>query len=137
MRGIRTFTQNHRALAALVLALVLSIRLLVPAGYMIAADSKVLTVVICTGTTGDHQTAQLVIPQKDQKPGQGGNHDSGKGDPCPYSSLSMASTAGADAPLLAAALLFILALGFAPIVALARERTRYLLPPLRGPPVIA
>src|SRR5690242_817869 len=112
MRGIRTFLREHRALAALILSVMLSVRLLMPSGYMLSSQSKVLTVVICTGIAGEHQTAQLVIPLEKQKAG----HHTGKNDPCPYSALSMVSTAGADVPLLVAALAFILALGFAAVV---------------------
>jgi hypothetical protein len=133
MRGVRTLLHRHRALAALALAFMLAVRMLMPPGFMLAPDAKVLTVVICTGVIGEHQTAQLVIPQTEQKPGHGAD----KSDPCPYSGLSMAATAGADVPLLATALAFILALGFAAIAAIQRERAPYLRPPSRGPPVLA
>ena len=131
MNGTRTWLRRHRALAALILGVMLSVRLLMPAGYMLASEGKVLTVVICTGVSGEHQTAQLVIPQDKQKVG----HDAGKNDPCPYSALSMVSTAGTDAALLAAAIAFILVLGFAPVIEPLRARVPYLRPPLRGPPV--
>ena len=133
MRGIRTLLRRHRALAALALACVLAVRLLMPSGFMLAPGAKVLTVVICTGVVGEHQTAQLVIPQNEQKPG----HDASKNDPCPYSGLSMASTAAADVPVLAAALAFIFALGFAAVAAIPCQRAPHLRPPLRGPPVFA
>lgn len=131
MTGTRTWLRSHRAFAALFLAVMLSVRLLMPSGYMLSSESKVLTVVICTGIAGEHQTTQLVIPMEKQKAG----HDAGKSDPCPYSALSMVSTTGADAALLVAALAFILALGFAAVVEPLRGRIAYLLPPLRGPPV--
>jgi len=133
MSGIRTLLHRHRALAALVLVFMLSVRLLMPSGFMLAPDAKVLTVVICTGVVGEHQTAELIIPQNQQTSG----HEAGKADPCPYSALSMAAIAGADGPLLAAALAFILALGFTSIATPSREPERYLRPPLRGPPVLA
>jgi len=131
MTGIRTWLRRHRALAALILGVMLSVRLLMPSGFMLSSENKVLTVVICTGIAGEHQTAQLVIPMDKSKAG----HEAGKGDPCPYSALSMVSTAGADVALLAAALAFILALGFAAVVEPLRGRIAYLRPPLRGPPV--
>lgn len=133
MKGIRTLLQRHRALAGLAMAFVLAVRLLMPSGFMLAPDARVLTVVICTGVVGEHQMAQLVIPQTEQKSG----HDAGKSDPCPYSGLSMAATAGADVPLLAAALAFILALGFAAVAAISVGRTLYLRPPSHAPPVVA
>jgi hypothetical protein len=133
MRGIRTLLHRHRTLATLALAFVLAVRLLMPSGFMLAPDAKVLTVVICTGVVGEHQTAKLIIPQNQQKSG----HDAGRGDPCPYSGLSMAATAGVDAPLLAVLLAFILALGFTSVAPPSGEPARYLRPPLRGPPVLA
>lgn len=133
MRGTRTLLRRHRALAALALAFMLAVRLLMPSGFMLAPEAKVLTVVICTGVVGDHQTAQLVIPQDKHEAG----HEAGKSDPCPYSALSMASTAGAHGPLLAAALAFILTLGFVAIVAIQRKKAAHLRPPSRGPPVLA
>ncbi len=133
MGHLRTWLHGHRALAALVLALVLSVKLLVPTGFMIADDAKVLTVVICSGAADGPQTTQIVIPQT----GKSAGHAADKVDPCPYSALSMASDIGADAPLLAAALAFILALGFAPVSAVRRLCAPYLRPPLRGPPLAA
>ena len=133
MNGLRTFLQRHRALAALAFALVLSVKLIVPAGYMVGAGSKILTVVICSSVTGEHETTQLVIPMTGEKSG----HGVSKADPCPYSALSMASLSGADGPLLAAALAFILALGFAPAAAVLRQPGDHLRPPPRGPPVFA
>jgi hypothetical protein len=137
MRGLRIFLLRHRALAALALALVLSVRLLVPSGYMVAGGARMLTVVVCTGVTGEHETMHVMIPTAGQKSGHDGGHEGSKADPCPYSSLSMISTAGVDAPLIAAALAFIMALGFAPIVTSPRKRVHYVRPPLRGPPVVA
>lgn len=131
MTDVRTCLRRHSALAALILCVLLSVRLLMPSGYMLSSESKVLTVVICTGIAGEHETAQLVIPQDKQK----SRHDAGKNDPCPYSALSMAATVGADGALLGAALAFILALGFVPVVAPRLRRDTCLRPPLRGPPV--
>ncbi len=133
MNRLRTILRRHRALAALALALVLSVKLLIPSGFMLDANARVLTVTICTGVVGVHGTTQLVIPMSGKRSG----HDADKGDPCPYSALSMASLSGADGPLLAAALAFILALGFAPAAVIARERAPHLRPPPRGPPAFA
>lgn len=137
MRSLRSFLRCHPALVALALAVMLAARLLIPSGYMIAGDSKLLTVVICSGVVGDHPIAQLAIPAEGKNFERGDSHGGAKADPCPYSSLSMAATAGADAPLLAAALAFTLALGFAPVAQIARQKPSYLRPPLRAPPVIA
>jgi hypothetical protein len=134
MRGLRIILARHRALAAILLALLLSVRLAVPAGFMIQADSRVLTVVICSGV--DQHSQQLLIPLAGSHHG-GKSDQRGGGDPCPYSALGMAGLAGADAPLLAVALAFILALGFVPARTARREAPPHLRPPLRGPPIPA
>jgi hypothetical protein len=100
---------------------------------MIGQNSKVLTVQICAEITGNHAVKQLVIPMKDD--GSGSGQKQGKGE-CPFASLSMASLAGADHALLALALAFILALGFAPARSPLPKRVSYLRPPLRGPPAL-
>jgi len=62
-------------------------------------------------------------------------HD-GKGQ-CAFSPLAFAALGGADAPLLAIALAFILAFGFASTPPLRLARIAGLRPPLRGPPARA
>ncbi|HIQ17418.1 MAG TPA: hypothetical protein EYH41_05390 [Novosphingobium capsulatum] len=78
-------------------------------------------------------TAKIAIPMKGEPSDSTGKQ--GKGD-CPFSSLSMASMTGADPALLALALAFILALGFAPVRTSHPKRVSYLRPPLRGPPAL-
>jgi hypothetical protein len=134
MGNLRTFIRDHRRLAALLLALALCIRALMPAGYMLANDARTVTVQICTdGISGEH-TQQIVIHQ--QGGGQGESQDGhAKADStCPWSGLAMASLGGADAVLLALALAFVLALGFAPVAPARTGLSAYLRPPLRGPP---
>lgn len=111
----------------------LCMKVVVPTGFMIGQNSKVLTVRICEEITGNHAVKQLVIPMKDggSEPG----HKQGKGE-CHFASLSMASMTGADPWLLVLALAFILALGFAPARLSLPERVFHLRPPLRGPPAL-
>ena len=84
---------------------------------------------ICADASGAKMTRQIVLPQT----GQSGDHAKADGA-CPYAALGMAAATGADAALLAIALGFILALGFAPIPAIPRSDPLHLRPPLRGPP---
>ncbi|WP_240959610.1 DUF2946 family protein [Novosphingobium olei] len=120
-------------MAILVVMAALCMKIIVPSGYMIGQSSKVLTVQICDEITGNHAVKQLVIPMKDG--GSESGHKQGKGE-CPFASLSMASMTGADPWLLALALAFILALGFAPARLPLPKRVSYLRPPLRGPPAL-
>ena len=130
---IRALLMRHRTLALLVVITALCMKIVVPTGFMIGQNSKVLTVQICDETFGNHAVKQLIIPMKDGS-SESGNKQ-GKVE-CPFSSLSMASMTGADPALLALALAFILALGFAPVQTALPKRVTHLRPPLRGPPAL-
>jgi len=134
--ALRTLLMRHRALAILLVAAALCLKALVPAGYMLEARHKVLTVTVCMDSQGHTVTRDIVVPMKGSPAGDAARHaDAGKA--CGWSSLAMDGLAGADAPLLAAALAFILALGFAPLAAPRPRRAVWLRPPLRGPPLTA
>lgn len=130
---MRALLQRHRALALLVVLAALCMKIVVPTGYMIGQNSKVLTIQLCHDGLGEVITKQLVIPMKGEPGDSSGKQ--GKAE-CPFASLSMASMTGADPALLALALAFILALGFAPTRTSHPERVSYLRPPLRGPPAL-
>ena len=131
---LRALLLRHPALALLVVMAALCMKIVVPTGFMIGQNSKVLTVQICNEAIGNHAWKQIVIPMKES--GGDSDHKQGKVD-CPFASLSMASMTGADPALLALALAFILALGFAPARTSLPKRVSYLRPPLRGPPALA
>lgn len=133
MNLMRAFFMRHRALACMLVVAALCMKVLVPAGFMIGPNSKVLSVQICSDGSGHSITTQLVIPMKGEPNDSSGKQ--GKGD-CPFSSLSMVSMTGADQALLALALVFILALGFAPVRASLPKPVCHLRPPLRGPPAL-
>jgi len=134
MFRLRALIRQHQHVAMLIMALTLCVKALVPTGYMVGAGAtKFLTVQICSDGLQTHQVTQIAIPihggSKD------GHTEQGTGDsPCAFSALSMASLGGADAPLLALALVFILALGLVTTVPAQLGRIFYLRPPLRGPP---
>jgi hypothetical protein len=136
MATLRVFLGSHRRLAALLVALALCMKALVPGGYMIAGDARVLTIEICADATGGAMTKQIVVPHH-AAPGEAqGDHGKASGT-CPYAGLAMAGLAGADAVLLVLALGFILALGFAAQRAAQPRRPTHIRPPLRGPPALA
>lgn len=135
MSRLRAFVRDNRRLAALLLVLALGMKALLPAGFMLSQGSTVLTVEICADASGGKIMRDIVVPNA-SKPMAGSEH--GKSAvPCPYAGLGMAGLAGADTALLALALAFILALGFAPARIPSPRRIAYLLPPLRGPPAFA
>ena len=129
----RTFLLRHRALAMCMVMAALCMKLLVPTGYMIGHGTQTLTVLMCNDASGAQAVRQMTIPVKDS--GSESGSAQGKSE-CPYASLSMAATSGADLALLALALVYILALGFAPAAILPRARDHHLRPPLRGPPAL-
>lgn len=120
--------RDYRIAALLMVALALCTKALIPQGYMVAGGAKILTVQICSDGLS-HKAMKIVIPMESKQGGQG----SGDGE-CAYGALNAASLAGADAPLLALALAFILALGFAPTRPAPLSRGTHVRPPLRGPP---
>ncbi|WP_068090107.1 hypothetical protein [Novosphingobium rosa] len=136
MTALRAFFLHHRRMAALLIALTLAMKALVPAGFMLGSDTRVLTVQICADALGQQITQKIVLPLN-----RSGNHageDKAKSDsPCHFTALGHAMLGGADPVLLAAALVFVLALGFAPVLAPAPRLTAFLRPPLRGPPALS
>jgi len=133
MDSIRILIRRNGTLAACLLAATLLFKLLVPAGYMVSSDNMVLTVIICSDSTGEQLTRQISIPIKGSA---GAEHEKGKND-CPYTGLAKSAMAGADLALLASAIAFVLALGFAPQTAADLRDTPRLRPPSRGPPLAA
>ena len=133
MNLVRAFFLRHRGLAIVLVLATLCMKAIVPTGFMIGQNSKVLTVQICDDAFGNHAVKQIAIPMKDGSSDSSGKQ--GKGE-CPFTSLSMASMSGADPALLALALAFILALGFVPTRTAHSERVFHLRPPLRGPPAL-
>ncbi|GGZ10319.1 DUF2946 family protein [Novosphingobium colocasiae] len=134
MSRVRAFFMEHRTLAVLVVMAALCMKIVVPSGLMIGQNAKVLTVQLCTDGIGEAVTAKIAIPMGGEHGDSSGKQ--GKGE-CPFASLSMASMTGADPALLALALAFILALGFAPVRTAHPRRVSFLRPPLRGPPALA
>jgi hypothetical protein len=129
MTALRTLVLRHHLLAMVLVGAALGLRMVMPAGFMVAPEAKVLTVRICVDSLDHDGIAQIAVPMKGAAGKTGGE--------CAFSSLSMAATGGTDAILLAIALAFILALGFAPAPAPRPRRTSRLRPPLRGPPLPA
>jgi hypothetical protein len=130
--SFRALLLRHRTIAMLLIAAALCMKVLVPAGFMVGSERKVLTIEICADTLGARLTRQIVIPVAGKSTGGPGTHKSDTA--CPFSALGMATLGGADVVLLAAALAFVLAVGLAPLLAPAVSSPTRLRPPLRAPP---
>jgi len=131
MEALRAFFLTRRRLAALLVAAALAMKALVPAGYMVEGGARVLTISICADASGEHRVQQIVVPTKG-----GAAPALAKGE-CAFTSLNAMALGGAGPALLALALAFILALGFAPVTIPAPAGALRLRPPLRGPPAAA
>lgn len=131
MESLRTFFRHHRILAGVLLTLALCLKIAVPTGFMVGNDIRSITIVLCHDADGSAVFKKLTLPAKadaDDLPGK-----PVKGE-CPYAALSMVTLAGAEPVLLALALAFIMALGFAPAPLPPLRHQHRLRPPLRGPP---
>jgi hypothetical protein len=132
MSRLRAFVRRNPALAALIVALALVLRAVVPGGFMPSSDHRQIVVAICTGS--GPATAVIAVPLADST--DTGDHV--KGDkPCAFGTLSLTSLAAADAVLLALALLFALALSLRPMVPARALSAPFLRPHLRGPPALS
>lgn len=132
MPTLRAFLRDHRRLALGLVVLALLIKALIPSGYMLSDRAgHVLTVTICGDASGQTLTKQIEVPAQGK-----GDHAKAEAT-CAWGLLAMAALGGADVMLLAAALAFILALGFAAVRPALPARRSHLRPPLRGPPAFA
>jgi len=127
---IRRLCRTHAQFAALIVALALVVRVLVPAGFMPVVANGTITVSICTGY-GPMRMDMKAPGQMADDMGQGHKVQ----QPCAFSDLAMPGLPGADPILLAVALAFIIAVGFIAAPALLLRRGRHAWPPLRGPPL--
>jgi len=137
MSRLRAIIRDHARLMLVLLALALVVKAVIPTGYMLSASGeRFLTVTICADASGTPKQMQIAIPAK-QDPGDDHSDEASKATHCAFSGLGHSALGGTDRLLLAAALAFILLIGFAPLPALAARDIPFLRPQLRGPPVSA
>lgn len=130
MGAIRTFWRANRLATLLFLALALSVKLLVPQGFMLgeAPGTRYLTVQLCYDGVS-HQTTRIAIPVK-------GDPHHGHSQPdqhCPFTSLAM-GTLGASDPVVAERATIIVGSHDIPATSEWHGRSINLPPPSRGPP---
>ncbi len=143
MSPVRHLIRDRRAVAALLLAMALVLRLVVPAGYMpmVAQDGVMLA--ICDGNAPVTVVGPAAAPTM-----AGMHHHSGtpadaapmpsKPDsPCAFADLSTPAVASVDPVLLIAAIAFAVALAIRRVMPLRMRERGHLRPPLRGPPALA
>lgn len=136
MTAMRVLTLQKRSWFIVILALALFVRAVIPAGFMVAPSSLMLSVQICAdGVTGPSKV-EIEVPLSNGGQSDKSDHVQ-KSGPCAFSALSMASMAGDHSPLLIVALAAIVATIITHGAPHLQHQTRYLRPPLRGPPSFA
>lgn len=132
MHRLRRLVLANRPFAFAVLALALLMKIVVPSGFMPTISNGQIVVSVCSGM--GPTTMVIAVPGLEHQ--SGGDSHKGKAEqPCAFAGLSAPSLAAADQVLLAAAILFVLALGMRPLMLPASTAPPYLRPPLRGPPL--
>jgi hypothetical protein len=134
--SLRTFLRANRHFAALLVVLALSMKALVPAGYMLAQQTTAFTVTICADGQGERIAHEITVPKKAGHGDASGDQGKGSGT-CSWSSLATGALGNTAPELLAIALAFILTLGFRSAAPPAARSAFRLRPPLRAPPVFA
>lgn len=131
---IRAFLRDHRRLALFVILCALFVKAFVPTGYMFGSQARTFTVEFCAEGGASALSKQIVVHSQSPLGTPAGDHGKSDGG-CAFSALSMAGLAGADTLQLAAAIAFILVLGFAAHSLPLTAAPSHIRPPLRGPPV--
>ncbi|MFA7440443.1 MAG: hypothetical protein WCZ66_05675 [Sphingomonadaceae bacterium] len=129
----RMIARYPSAVAALLLAGLL-LRLLVPAGFMPVAGNGGITVVLCTDA--GLQQVYIAMPRDGDAAGSADLPPT-VDQPCAFGSLLAPLTGGADAILLALALVFILLAGIRRHTSSVSPRLIWLRPPSHAPPAFS
>lgn len=134
VQAFRHLLWSNHGSALLLIALALTMKVLLPAGFMPMQNEGRLVVSLCSGMEG--MTAVIAIPLNDAGSADGtGKHGSaGQAQPCLFSGHSAPSLAAVDPALLALAVLFTIALAQHWVARVKALSSSHLRPPLRAPP---
>lgn len=132
MKGLRGILLRNRGLAMALVALALAMRALIPVGFMPGSTAtSSFTVLVCADATGLHAPMTIKVAKQTGAPQAKANEH------CAFAGLGMAALGGADPVLLAAAIAFLIALGFGPVALPVLRRAPRALPPPCGPPALS
>lgn len=139
MQPLRSALRKHPVLVAAILMAALTLRIVIPAGFMPVFEHGRVTLTLCSGVvpaptgTSTHAGNSHAAPQgtSHHQENQGKTYQNS----CAFLDLAVPVIGGADPVQLAAALLFIVAAALFLCAALPRSTARRLRPPLRGPPL--
>jgi hypothetical protein len=132
VQRVRNHIQRNGALAALLLALTLLLKIAVPNGYMLDTSGGTIRITICPAM-GPMTT--MAMPGMTDSASHNHHKGSEKADqPCAFAGLNAHSVAATDPVLLALAIVFVMALISRRIAPPLVGLRLHLRPPLRGPP---
>lgn len=131
---LRHFFRTRPGLAALLLALALCLKAVIPAGYMPATQGSVLTVELCSGAAPGTKVT-IALPTRDGHASE--NAGKTMDHPCAFSPHSAAAIDTALPSLLLAALAFVFVAAILREPLALRPVRSQVRPPLRGPPAQA
>jgi hypothetical protein len=133
---LRRLLLDHRTLTLWLALAALTVKLLVPAGFMVGSAGGQVVLQMCSGF-GPVVAAPMAHGARAD--GHGGGHQQpdhpGADMPCPYTALAHGVGPALDPVLLVLAIAFAMALGFAGVVGLPLRPAAYWRPFLRGPPI--
>ncbi len=142
MIALRRLSLHHPTLALWLALAALTVKLLVPAGFMVGVVEGRTILQICSGFGPVAAAPMMHHAMADDGvthaagAGHGGTGHAEAEMPCPFAALAHGSLAATDPVLLSLALAFVLALGFAAVARPPVRRAAFLRPPLRGPPLL-
>ncbi|WP_188768770.1 hypothetical protein [Novosphingobium endophyticum] len=133
MRTLRQFFRDRPALAALLLAAALCLKIVLPAGYMPSAAGSDMVVALCSSMAPEGQTVTIRIPGK---AGQDDMSGSAK-QSCAFAPLAAAVLGSVPPAIVLAALLFVFVAAILGQPLALRPVTARIRPPSQGPPAFA
>lgn len=122
---MRTAPALTRSICAALLALLIGVRLLAPAGFMPSFDHGAVTIVVCPDADG------AAVPMHHD------GHSKKLHQPCPYASAAGVGSTAPDVPLLIGALVLTAALLLGRTFLFLERHRAHERPHLRGPPIPA
>ncbi|HKT85244.1 MAG TPA: hypothetical protein VJQ77_04055 [Novosphingobium sp.] len=133
MRALRHFFRDRPALAALVLAAALCLKVILPAGYMPSAAGSDQIVTLCSSAGDGGATVTIHIPGKDGKHGAAGSVQHS----CAFALLAAAALDSVPPAVTLAALLFVFVAAILRVPLELRPAAARIRPPSQGPPSFA
>jgi hypothetical protein len=125
-----------RAVLAAALALVLSVRILVPAGFMPVQTPHGLVVKMCGGGADSGKLVRIALPMSDED-GSTDHQSQPENTPCAFAAVSAPALPAPAVPVLASPDQLPHERSLPPRTVRTTTRADFILPPLRGPPALA